>query len=220
MKKLITTLLTVLLTSQLYSSNLAITNGDFSNLTGLGDQGGSWYSGIPTGWNGVNTFYTIYNLGGNYIANLSQLSSPNPWSPFTQNIGLLDVDSDVTLYFDILGPFNPNPSSVGIAIYGVGNTGNQGILYNNIFNDGLNQSLLVENIAAGTELQIAFWATGGVPALDNVYVVSAAVIPEPTVLDLVTLPAKLTSYCVGVISRNIYTGGLNSGNFNSLTILY
>jgi len=221
MKKLITTILAVIAANTaIVAQTTLVNNGDFTDLTGMGAQGGGWYWGLPTGWNGVSNFYAVYDNGGNFIANLSQVSSTNPWSPLSQNIGLLDVDSDVTLYFDISGPFNPNPSTVGIAVYGVGSSGNQGILYNNTFGDGLNQSLLVENVAAGTELEIAFWTTGGVPALDNVYVVSAAVIPEPTALDLISLPVKAGLYMVDTISNNIYTCGINSRKFNALTIVY
>jgi hypothetical protein len=219
MKKLITTILTTIaLTVQLHSSNLFVTNGDFSDLSALGVQGGGWYWGVPTGWTGVSNYYAVYDTGSNFIANLSQISSTNPWQPLSQNVGLLSVDSDVTLYFDVLNTFStPN---IGVGIFSVDSSGNATALAASTYTTGLNQSLLAANVLAGTDVQIGFWNVAGASAIDNIYVVDAAVIPEPTVLDIATLPMKITSYCVGVISRNIYTAGLNSGEFNSLTILY
>ena len=221
MKKLITTILaTIALTIQSHASNLLVVNGDFSDITGLQSLGGGWYSGVPAGWNGVDTSYTVLNYGGDFVINLSRLASTNPWNPLTQNVGLLDSDSDITLKFDILKVFDPNTVTTGVAIYGIGSSGNQGLLANSSFNEGANQTLSVQNVLAGTDLQIAFWNAGGLSALDNVQIVSASVIPEPTTLDLISLPIKIGVCMVDTISNNIYSGGINSRKFNALTIVY
>ena len=221
MKKLILTIVAAItLTTQSQASNLFVANGDFSDTTGLTAIGGGWYNGVPAGWNGVNTSYTVLNYYGDVIVNLSQLASTNPWNPLTQNVGLLSVDSDVTLEFDILRVLDPSAVTTGVAIYGIGSSGNQGLLGYSTFNEGVNQTLSVQNVAAGTDLQIAFWNTGGLSALDNVQVISASVIPEPTALDLISLPVKAGIYMVDTISNNIYSGGINSRKFNALTIVY
>ena len=71
------------------------------------------------------------------------------------------------------------------------------------------------NVASGSLLQIAFWTTGGTPGLDNV-----SIIPEPTTLDLISLPVTAGAYMVDMISKNIYSCGINPKKFNALTIVY
>ena len=179
---------------------LTVTNGDFSNLTGLTSVGGPWYSGIPSGWNTVfpETNYTVIYTGNpspgvfTYAANLSQLSSSNPWAPLSQSVGTTDYTGDVTLKFD-LSTLNPAASSweVGVAIYSKNNEGDLSLLANrSIFNgfadpvSGLPQNgigtfeLTASNVTSGSLLEIAFWnttGTGGTPGLTNV-----SIIPEPS----------------------------------------
>jgi hypothetical protein len=71
------------------------------------------------------------------------------------------------------------------------------------------------NVAAGSDIQVAFWTTGGTPALTNV-----SIIPEPTALELISLPVKVGLYMVDNISKNIYTCGINPRKFNALHIVY
>jgi hypothetical protein len=179
---------------------LTVINGDFSNLTGLAYEGGPWYSGIPSGWNTVfpETNYTVIYTGNpspgvfTYAANLSQLSSSNPWAPLSQSVGTTDYTGDVTLKFD-LSTLNPAASSweVGVAIYSKNNEGDLSLLANrSIFNgfadpiSGLPQNgigtfeLTASNVTSGSLLEIAFWnttGTGGTPGLTNV-----SIIPEPS----------------------------------------
>jgi len=191
-------------------ANAALTaiNGDFSNLTGLAYNGGPWYSGIPSGWNTVfpETNYTVIYTGNpspgvfTYAANLSQLSSSNPWAPLSQSVGTTDYTGDVTLKFD-LSTINPAASSweVGVAIYSKNNEGNLSLLANrsilNGFADanGVPQNgvgtfeLKASSVASGSLLQIAFWnssGTGGTPGLTNV---SISQIPEPSTGSMMAL---------------------------------
>jgi hypothetical protein len=180
---------------------LVVTNGDFSNLTGLTYVAGPWYSGIPSGWNTVfpETNYTVIYTGNpspgvsTYAANLSQLSSSNPWAPLSQSVGTTDYTGDVTLKFD-LSTLNPAASSweVGVAIYSKNNEGDLSLLanrsiYNRLEDTELNISpingigtfeLTASNVTSGSLLEIAFWnttGTGGTPGLTNV-----SIIPEPS----------------------------------------
>jgi len=172
---------------------LIVLNGDFSNLTGLTYVGGPWYSGIPSGWNTdfPNTIYTVKYTGitnGNhdYVANLSQLTSTSPFRTLNQSVGTTDYTGDVTVKFD-LSNINGGGYDVGVAIF-------QGPNFNtllanrsiqDVFPDvnGVPQNgvgtfeLTAPSVASGSLLQIAFWTTGGTPALDNV---SISQVPEPS----------------------------------------
>jgi hypothetical protein len=166
---------------------LLVTNGNFSNLTGLTYEGGPWYSGVPSGWSTgkEGTTYSV-NYTGNpspevytYAANLSQLTATSPFNALTQSVGTTDLTGAVTLKFD-LADFGTTNWDVGAAIY----TNNFGTLLANtsIVNgfDGSNGigtfELTASNVASGAPLQIAFWTTGGTPSLTNV---SISQVPEP-----------------------------------------
>jgi len=216
---------------------ITVTNGDFNDITGLTYAGDVWYNGIPAGWSTdfADTIYTVKYTGitngaFDYVANLSQLSrtSPNFYALY-QSVGTTDYISDVTLKFD-LSNINGGGYDVGAAIFGGSNSNT--LLANRSIQDvfpdanGIPQNgvgsfeLTALNVAPGSLLQIAFWTTGGTPGLDNVQVVAASVIPEPTTLDLISLPVTAGAYMVDIISKNIYTCGINPRKFNALTIVY
>ena len=166
---------------------LLVTNGNFSNLTGLTYEGGPWYSGVPTGWSTgkADTAYSVKYTGNpspevyTYAANLSQLTATSPFNALTQSVGTTDLTGAVTLKFD-LADFGTTNWEVGAAIY----TNNFGTLLANtsIVNgfDGSNGigtfELTASNVASGAPLQIGFWTTGGTPSLTNV---SISQVPEP-----------------------------------------
>ena len=204
---------------------LTITNGDFQDLTGLTAQGGGWYNGVPTGWSS-NTTALTYNVvdwnSGNFAANLQTLSQTSPsFAPLYQSAGLLESASIVSLSFDILH-FVPGPN-VGAGIFNTYNSAN--------YNDWTLLALAPAGgyisaerftletdvpIEANTHVGVAFWQGGGGAAgLDNV-----SIIPEPTTLDLISLPVAAAAYMVDMISKNIYTCGINPRKFNALTIVY
>jgi len=167
---------------------LLVTNGNFSNLTGLTYEGGPWYSGVPSGWSTgkTDTTYSVKYTGNpspgvfTYAANLSQLTVTSPnFAALNQSVGTTDFTGAVTLKFD-LADFSTTNWEVGAAIY----TNNFGTLLanTNILNgfDGSNGigtfELTASNVASGAPLQIAFWTTGGTPSLTNV---SISQVPEP-----------------------------------------
>jgi hypothetical protein len=172
---------------------LVVSNGNFSNLTGLTYVGGPWYSGVPTGWSTgkEGTTYSVKYTGNpspgvfTYAANLSQLTATSPFNALTQSVGTTDLTGAVTLKFD-LADFSTTNWEVGAAIY----TNNFGTLLanTNIVNgfDGSNGigtfELTASNVASGAPLQIAFWTTGGTPSLTNV---SISQVPEPSTYALV-----------------------------------
>jgi len=170
---------------------LTITNGDFQDLTGLTNQGGGWYNGVPTGWSSTTPALT-YNVldwnSGNYAANLQTLSTTSPFRPLYQSAGLLDSASIVSLSFDILH-FVPGPN-VGLGIFNTYNSAN----YNDWtplalpsaggFPDAGRFTLeTAAPIAAGTNIGVAFWQGGGGAAgIDNV-----SIIPEPSTGSMMAL---------------------------------
>jgi hypothetical protein len=205
---------------------LTITNGDFQSNVSLTAQpgGAGWYKGVPDGWSSssTNLNYNVINYSfGNLGANLQTLGPSSPtFTPLYQSAGLLESTGNVTLSFNILG-LSPT-YGMGAAIYdassGTGpGSGGWTILTQGSYNQAVptTQTLIAENVAAGTTIGVGFWSWAGAPGLDNV-----SVIPEPTALDLILLPVKAGLYMVDNISKNIYTCGINSKKFNALTIVY
>jgi len=222
----------LMLSSGQSKAALSVINGDFSDLTGNTYVGDVWYNGIPSGWNTdfPNTIYTVKYTGitngtYDYVANISQLTSTSPnFYALYQSVGTTDYTGDVTVKFDLTN-INGGGYDVGVAIF-------QGPNFNtllanrsiqDVFPDanGVPQNgvgtfeLTALNVASGSLLQIAFWTTGGTPGLDNV-----SIIPEPTTLDLISLPVTAGAYMVDMISKNIYSCGINPKKFNALTIVY
>lgn len=152
----------------------SVVNGNFSNITGLIDIGGGWYQGVPVGWQGVNTSYTVFLQSGNYVANLNTLATGSGSSSFRQNLGVLPIMSDINLTFDY--------ANTSIAPW------SQGILNAAIYDGSLNPlatfqssnngygtySLIATGVPAGTTIIVGFWPNPtGAPALDNVSVTAS-----------------------------------------------
>jgi PEP-CTERM motif len=190
----LTLLATVLLLAAVHRSEaqLVVQNGDFQNLTGLTDLGGGWYSGVPTGWTGVNTNYTVLNQSGNYVANLNTLTTTSPsFAALYQAVGTLATTGIVTVNFELIPLVSPTGVSAGIF-----NTQNSAS-YNDWtvlalppgFLETAGFQTLSTSVAidAGTPIGIAFWqggGLGGAPGMDNV-----SVVPEPSTYALLGLGA-------------------------------
>jgi hypothetical protein len=170
---------------------LLVTNGNFSNLTGLTFVGGGWYSGVPTGWssNKPDTTYSVLLTGDTYVANLAQLTRTSPaFNALTQNVGTTDYFGDVTLKFDMSTFPNSPDWQVGAGIY----SNNFGSLLatrqikngaafadpvTGVVPNGIGTfELTALNVAAGSDIQVAFWTTGAAAGLTNV---SISQVPEP-----------------------------------------
>jgi hypothetical protein len=157
---------------------LLVTNGDFSNLTGLTGSG-PWYDGLPTGWNGQTTNYAVEYTNvapwpNTYIANVSALFSASPWVTLNQSVGTTDITGDVTLKFDLTGALG-GTNDIGVGIY-QGPAFNTNLAVQTYTNVTGTFQLTAPNVASGTEIQIAFWTNAGTPALTNV---SISQVPEP-----------------------------------------
>ena len=171
---------------------LVLTNGNFSDTTGLSVVGGGWYSGVPTGWSSAtpDTSYSVLQTGDTYVANLSQLTRTSPvFSALTQNVGTTDYFGDVTMKFDMSTFPNAPDWQVGAAIY----SNNFGSLLairqikngaefadpvTGVVPNGIGTfELTALNVVAGSDIQVAFWTTGGTPGLTNV---SISQVPEPS----------------------------------------
>ena len=173
-------------------SQLVLTNGDFQDITGLTDQGGGWYAGVPAGWSSSTTsltFNVINYSSGNLGANLETLGPSSPtFTPLYQSVGLLPSTGDVTLSFNILG-LSPN-YGMSAAIYNAPGGGNPtngwSVIVSQSYNqtDPTIQTLVAPNVAANTPIAVAFWQFSGSPGIDNV-----TVVPEPSTYALLVLAA-------------------------------
>lgn len=145
-------------------------NGNFSNIAGLTKNAApEWWDGVPVGWSGVNTTFTVYSgLGtNNYVANIGQLSSGPSGNSFRQNLGRLPITSNVELTFTYSEPFGD--AALNAAIY----NGTYGNLAAGEYTAPGTYTLTGNSIPANTNIIIGFWSPNpGVvnPALDNVSV--------------------------------------------------
>jgi|688.fasta_scaffold00448_66 hypothetical protein len=155
-------------------SNLFINtifNSDFNNLNGLTFQTSEWLNGVPTGWSGNNTSYTIYSGldTNNFVANIGQLSTGPSGNSFRQNLGRLPITSNVELTFTLINSF----PSFGTPILNAA-------IYDSNYNNLATGSYITTNsgtftltgnsIPANTNIIVGFWTNQGNPALDNVFV--------------------------------------------------
>ena len=162
-------------------------NGNFSNLNGLTVQASEWWNGVPTGWSGVNSLYTVYSGidTNNYVTNIAALSTGPAGNSFLQNLGRLPITSDVKLTFTLLNSFPAfGTPTLNAAIYDGG--------YNNLAigsytttNSGT-FTLTGNSIPANTNIIVGFWAGANNPALDNVSVSQTT--PATTWIFPTTLP--------------------------------
>ena len=106
------------------ADGLTVSNGDFSDLTGLTEQSGGWYQGVPAGWTSTaaNPGYAVIT---NSFGNPPPAANLNTLSTLRQNVGTNAVASLVTVEFD-LGSFGGAPTATvritdgGTVVYGSG----------------------------------------------------------------------------------------------------
>lgn len=201
------------------AGSLSVVNGDFQNRTGLTQSSPEWWNGVPTGWTGVNTNFTVRELdpvpSGNFAANLNTLTTASPFVSLYQAVGTLSTASIVSLNFELIPLIAPTTMSAGI--FNTQNSTN----YNNwtalalpasaFDTSGFHTLSTSVAIAAGTPIGIAFWQGGGspgAPAIDNVSVspsgnsrtfvsLSGSVIDRPSV-------AVSTNSITNLITTNGY----------------
>lgn len=161
---------------------LLLTNGNFSNLaipplSHNIDGAPGWYDGVPTGWTGLSTYYTIKDTGSGVYANVSTLAFGGQ---FKQTVGTVDSGfGDVTLTFDL------NPAVfAGTLSAGIFQTGNPTALAEGTFSTVGTKQLTALNVTAGTSITIAFWSVATTPALTNV---SVSAVPEPSTWALLAI---------------------------------
>ena len=181
-----------LVVPQRSTAALSLTNGDFQDLTGLTNQGGGWYAGVPAGWSSSTaslTFNVIDYSSGNLGANLQTLGPSSPsFTPLYQSVGLLPSTGNVTLSFNILGL--SATYGMAAAIYnapsGGSPTSGWTVLVDGSYDQtvGSFQTLVATNVAANTPIAVGFWQWAGSPGIDNV-----TVVPEPSTYALLVLAA-------------------------------
>jgi len=160
--------------AQSSEGGLSVTNGDFSDLTGLQDQADGWYAGVPAGWttqmdvDGPVT-HAIRRETGDLVANVSALSQTKPsFVAFKQEVGRLEAPGEVTVTFELKDPWHGHPFYLGAAIYD--SLATTYALATGAFTNTGTHTVVASNVPAGTTIKIGFWAVQGFPALDNVKV--------------------------------------------------
>ena len=205
------------LPSQAYAThvpNLAVINGNFSDLVATNRISAEWFKGFPAGWSGgTNSTYAIATLNGTAYANLGELTAGGGFRPILQDIGTVPVTSDLHLQFTLTN-FTGTSSTVGVAFYG---PNSQNLGNTNVAGAGT-YTHTVRNVPPGTPVQVAFWGTssGGPMGLTGVSVSSSTSsvssgdlsVPEGGVLELSATTSSLVTgnLILGVGSRVRVTG--------------
>jgi len=146
------------LPSQAYSTNvpnLAVINGNFSDLVATNRISAEWFKDFPVGWSGgTNSTYAIATLNGAAYANLGELATGGGFRPILQTVGTVQATSDLQVQFTLTN-FTAASSTVGVAFYGPNfqNLGNTNVTGTGTYTH------TVRNVAPGTPVQIAFWGT-------------------------------------------------------------
>ena len=163
---------------QAHAGTLSVTNGSFADLTGLTVNGGGWYGGVPAGWttdSGASGAYTVLNSGGTYYANLGTLGPTSPFTPLRQNVGTVDITSDVVITFTLTTL--SGTSGLGSGIYDLALTPYTSALAS--YNSGpitsaSTVSYTARGVGPGTSLYIAFWNTLSAAGISGVSIADTA----------------------------------------------
>jgi hypothetical protein len=147
--------------------NVAITNRNFSNLTGLTNLGGGWYGGVPFGWNSEKTddnTYSVLSIDGVFYANLSQLSDSSPFQRFYQDLVVtLPAPATATLTLKACMLATGNNGLLGFAFYNSTNgdliaNGNETILSGTDSPSSPRTVSFTTTAPAGISIRLAFWS--------------------------------------------------------------
>jgi fibronectin-binding autotransporter adhesin len=158
------------------AGTLSVTNGSFTNLSGLSATGGGWYGGDPAGWSSdaPASGYSVLTGATNY-ANLQALSTISPFAPLRQNVGTVDITSDVTITFTLTSL--SGVSSLGSALYNLALTPYTSALASTNIGSisGVSTaSFTARGVSPGTALYIAFWNGSGAAGISGVSILDSA----------------------------------------------
>ena len=151
---------------------LSVTNGDFSDLSGLQEAANGWHAGVPAGWATTatstegSTNYALRREVGDLVANVAALSQTQPsFAAFEQEVGQVPVPGEVTITFDNKDSWHHPDFSMGASICDA--ITSVPLAFGDFTNAGTH-TLVASNVSAGTRLKIGFWSARGFPSLDNV----------------------------------------------------
>ncbi len=149
-----------------------LVNGDFSDLSGLGNMGGGWYQGMPAGWQSTRypagSLYNVSAGGGPSSA----VCNPSTMSELQQPVGTLLRKSDVELTFDAPNEYSRANPWMNATVLDTSNPAYPQVLATTNVPFGTGYHLLAPSVPPGTALTIQFIsAVADSPCgLDNVKV--------------------------------------------------
>ena len=159
------------------AGTLSVTNGSFTDLSSNTVTGGGWYGGVPAGWTtaAAASIYTVLTGGTNY-ANLQTLGPASPsFTPLRQNVGTVDLTSDVTLTFTL--NTLSGTSTLGSAIYDLALTPYTSALAtysSGSISSPSTVSYTARGVAPGTALYVAFWNASSSAGISGVSILDSA----------------------------------------------
>ncbi len=154
------------------SAQLKVVNGDFGDLTGLVPGNDGWQGGLPSGWSGTPNTYAVDSGRGA----TPPTCNPSVLGFFRQSVGKLSSPCDVTLTFDVSEPWTDGAVLNAAIMNEYCET-----LAEGEFQAGTQQTLVAQQVPAGTSIVIAFGAVKLSPGLDNVSIASSKLDSVPLV---------------------------------------
>ena len=154
---------------------LALTNGNFSDVTSNTVTGNGWYGGVPAGWTSAApaSEYTVIESGGIYYANLEALSDAGgaTVSPLRQSLGTVGTTSDVTISFRAASLTSNAAFRVASGIFSADDTELARLVTPASINGSATLTYSAQGVPAGTQLYVGFLALGGTsPGITDVTV--------------------------------------------------
>jgi hypothetical protein len=159
--KTLTILGFILILTATIQAQLRVTNGDFSDISGLKPLNDGWHSGLTKGWTGSAGSYGIDVSKGDS----KPTCNPSELGLLRQTVGTLKQTSDVTITFDVSEPWNKN-----VVLNATILDKNLNQFASGNFKSGKSQHLTAPSVPSGTTIVIAFLAINSTPGLDNVTV--------------------------------------------------
>jgi len=164
--------------SDTQAGTLSVTNGSFTDTSSNSVTGGGWYGGVPAGWTSTapTSAYAVLNSGGTNYANLGTLAPTDTTNALRQNVGTVNITSDITLTFNMKSLSGTSYMTSGI--FDSGLTAYTSPLATNasgaITTTPSSATYTARGVAPGTSLYIAFWNAYSAAGITGVSIADSA----------------------------------------------
>jgi len=177
----------------------SVTNGNFSDVTGMTPNGSDWFYGTIPSWTKgrSDTQFEVNLAGANYIVNVNGTSTGPGANSLRQSLGVLPAIANISLSFENTGTFGAT------TILSAAIVNNSFVpIVSGAFDAVGTYTLVATGVPAGTPINVSFWGQAGV---DNVSVT----VDNASVC---TIAGGLSSTSASVRKLEVVSGVINFSN--------